>query len=188
MALFRVVPRLAFNEAIAAFKWSNVFYTDQPTVQAAAAWGIGLWDTAWRLAHSTQTFCYEVYASDLVEGTDVYTTVAHDLNPNIFGAKVPAGELMPSWNVARMDINTPSGRPSRKFIRGPWGENDITYDSFTSGAQNALQNAGAALFTYGGAFDEDGQPFTGFALRGVSAKRLGKLAGLAVPSKPIVPA
>ena len=186
MALYRVVLRLAFNEALGAFKWSNVFYTDQATPLAAAAWGIDLWDDAWRLAHSNLTFCYEVYASDLVLDTDNYITLSHGLNPNIFGAKSPSGELMPSWNVARMDLSTPAGRPSRKFIRSPWGEGDIVFDSFGTAAQTALQNAGTALFTLGGAFDEDGQPFTGFTLRGVSNKRLGKLASLGVPSKPIV--
>jgi len=188
MPLYQVNLRLAVNETAYAFKWSNTFYVDVANALAAAYQGHAIWDNAWRTVHASIAFCYETYATSATEGDADYAIVAHPVAANMFGGQAISGDLMPPWNVARLDMNVVGSRPSRKFIRAPWSEGNIQFDNLTGSAATAVGAVGGLLAALGTPIrDESGGTVTSYSPTGATSRRLGKWAYTGVPSKPILP-
>lgn len=186
MALFRVVVRKAWRSATEAFKWSNVYYTDAPDVATAAGRGLGYWNRE-RIFHDTTTFLYEVYASDLVPLTQNFTTLPA-VDGQEFGQYLDATELYHPSIVLRVDFLVPSSRPSRKFYRIPFREGTVvngvgTLAAFTAAATDGLDQ----LLALGAQapVDESGNGFTGYVIRGLTTRRLGREAHEGVPAAPV---
>jgi hypothetical protein len=92
---------------------------------------------------------------------------------------------MPYFVVARLDMNVANSRPSRKYIRAPWGEGHIATDNLIGTALTEVQSAANGL-TVAGIRDESGSLISSTSLKGITSRRLGKLAFLSVPGKPVV--
>lgn len=183
MPLFRVVPRLAYRDTNDAYKWSNVWYLNQPTVLEAAQGGQSLM-ARMLPALSENAYCYEIYASDLAEGTSVFVNFAPTVS--LLGEWPVTGELYNAAIVYRFSLNVPSSRPSRKFWRVPFHEGDIDSLNIASGLTLALSNALDDVFDdIGSAIrDESDNLFTGYVLDGLTVKKLGRTARVDVPPNP----
>lgn len=187
MPLYQTNIRIAVNESAYAFKWSNTFYVDVANALAAAYQGLAIWDNAWRTVHASVAFCYEVYATSVTEGDADYAIVSHPVAANIFGGQAVSGDLMPPFNVVRLDMNVVGSRPSRKFIRAPWSEGNIQFDSLTGTAATAVGNVGSLLSALATPIrDESGNTVSSYTQKGVTSRRLGKWAYTSVPTKPVV--
>lgn len=185
MPIYRAQMKIAVNESSGAFKWSNVFFVDAASATAACDYAITLWDSHWRKAHTTTAFMYEVYASDLLPTTVDYAIKSHLLTSSIFGAIAPSGDLMPVFVVARVDLNVPNSRPSRKYVRAPYYEGAVATDNLVGTALAGLQDAANGVVG-SGIRDESGAVITSATLKGITSRRLGKFAFVGVPGKPVV--
>lgn len=185
MGLYKVLLRKAVNDAGGAFKWSNSYYVETLSSLTAAATGIQIWQEAESLFHRGRVFCYEVYASSVLSGDTDYhiEAVAPGDQPGLFAG---AGDQLPLFNVVRVDLNTAAGgRPSRKFYRPTLEEGDQTNGIITNAALvTAIQNAMVLLEGIGGVRDESGNSFSSATIKGITSRRLGKFAAVAVPPAP----
>lgn len=184
MALHRIVIRQAINTPGAVFKWSNVYFADVADVPAAAAFGQDLAQAS-RQYLDELAFVYEVYASDLLPGTDNFTVQA--ISGDQLGLFVQGTtDFMPPFVCVRVDIGTALGRPSRKFVRAPWREASIMNGTGVTGSVTAaLDDFWSLAFTTGSPLrDVDGEQFVSFAIRSVTSRRLGREASVNVPPTP----
>lgn len=183
MPIFRVQTRLAHDTVgYTPYKWSYLWYVDAENLSAAVAVGEAIW-AALRPAHSQRAYCYELYVSDLLPSTVTYT-----LSPiapgNQRGTAAVVANLLPSFNVVRVDLNAVSSRPSRKFHRLPLGEDQIVNAELAASSAIAIQEAYADAIAIPGVVDESGNGLTGAIVKGITSRRLGKFAYTAVPSGP----
>lgn len=190
MAVFAVQLRQAQGGGAYpnSFKYSNVFYVNEPTAADAAADGLIIWG-AMRAAIFESAYCYSIYATDLVPGTANYYQMA-----------VPAGSqrglLVPiagaqTYNpivCGRVDLLVPNSRPSRKFVRGGYATDVMANGgrAFVGTYQLLLQEAFDQILidTGGQLCDVDGQPVSGTQTLGVTTRELGREAFSDVPTPP----
>jgi hypothetical protein len=184
MPLFRATLRKACDAPnIPREGWSNIYYIQAADLAAAANEAEQLWHDYERTFHSIYAYCYEAYVSDLVPNTSVYTTVG--IAPGFQrGVRNGGGEVMALWNAVRVDLTTPSGRPSRKFYHLPLSEGDVAGMRLSTEVVAAIVDAFTDVFAEVPLRDESGQVFTGFILKGLTSKRLGRHAGSGVPAPP----
>lgn len=184
MALFRVLTRMAVRTSADAYTWSYVWYVEAADVDAAAVVGRDeIWPSL-AVCHKTIAFCYEIYASDLVPSTTNYTVIGVDAGDQP-GLVTGSGQLYRATSVCRVELNVAGGRPSRKYLRLPFDETEVT---------NGIVIETSAIDDINGTFtdivaitslrDESGNLFTGYTIKGVTDRRLGKLARNAVPPSP----
>lgn len=183
MAIFRVQTRLAHDSpGYTPYKWSYLWYVNTDTLGDAVTLGEQIWE-ALRPAHSLRAFCYELYVSDVLP-----TTVTYTLSPiapgNQRGTAPAVSNLLPSFNVVRVDLNAVSSRPSRKFHRLPLGEDQLVNGELASSSATAIRDAFDLAAGLANVCDESGNPFTGVVVKGITSRRLGKFAYTAVPSGP----
>lgn len=184
MPLFRVIPRMALRTSADAYTWSYVYYVEAADVNEAAAFGRDqLWpDLA--VAHLNVAFCYEIYASDLNPATTLYTVLAVDPGDQP-GAITPTTQLYNASIVVRVELNVAGGRPSRKYHRFPLTEDMITNGiALESVAIDALNTAYAGVVGETALRDESGNEFSGYTIKGITTRRLGKFARNSVPPSP----
>lgn len=190
MALFRVLTRMAAGGGTMpdAYKWSYIWYVEAADPAAAAAVGVDLWNESLAGCHNEYAYCYEIYASDLIESTSLYTVEA-----------IPSGDQRGTLNtggagdfynpnvVARVELNVAGGRPSRKYVRIPliesWVANGGRNIGLTS-VQTALETAFASAIATPGLRDESGNSFSGITYKGLTIRRLGKNARNDLPTPP----
>ena len=185
MTLFRVQLRKAVSEGGISAKWSNIYYVEADDVSDAASKGVELWTDCEQGFHRPFVFCYEVYASDLAPDTDVYTVLALDAGDQRGGLTSDSGQILPLFNVVRDDLGVVGGRPSRKFYRPMLGEADQTGGVINNSALTAAILGGtAALILKDFTRDESGNTFNSTSVKGITSRRLGKLASTAVPTPP----
>jgi len=186
MPLFKVSVRKAVNDAGGAFKWSNSYYVQTDTPGAAAVLGRAIWVNAEAVFHRSRVFCYEVYATTVAPGDNSYVilpTPEADQPGQIAGA----GDQLPLFNVIRVDLPTVlPGRPSRKFYRPTLEEGDQTNGILTNATLLAALNAGLTYLweEIPELADESNNLFNGYTIRGITSRRLGKFASVAVPPAP----
>lgn len=183
MAIFRVQTRLAHDTVgYTPYKWSYLWYVNVDDLEAAVTLGEQIWE-ALRDAHSLRAYCYELYVSDILPSTVTYTL--SPISPGNQRGTAPAvSNLLPSFNVVRVDLNAVSSRPSRKFHRLPLGEDQLVNGELASSSATAIQEAFALAAGLANVCDESGNPFTGAIVKGITSRRLGKFAYTAVPSGP----
>lgn len=171
-----------------AFKYSNVFYVNEPTAADAAADGLIIWN-AMKAAIFESAYCYSIYATDLLPNT-----------PNYYQLPVPSGDqrgdLAPVGGAqtyhpivcARVDLLVPNSRPSRKFVRGGYATDVMANGgrAFVGTYQTLLQDAfNQILIDTGGQLcDIDGQAVAGMQVIGVTTRELGAEAFSDVPTPP----
>lgn len=171
-----------------SFKYSNVFYVNEPTAADAAADGQIIW-MAMREAMFESAYCASVYATDLVPGTANYYHLPIPVGDQR-GVLAPVGGSLTVHPIVcgRVDLIVPSSRPSRKFVRGGYAT-----DVFANGMRAfvgtyllALQDAFEAIITNTGGqlCDVDGQPVVAAIAMGVTTHELGAEAFNDVPTPP----
>lgn len=185
MPLFRVQLRMAINrpDLGQVYKWSNLYFGEVADAADGVAKGVSWWSVL-RSCHNENAFCYAVYASDLVPATTNYLigSVPEELQ---LGTLTGSGGFLPPFNVARVDLAVASSRPSRKFLRVPLQEGDITLGQLTGAIVDAIDDTFTDLLALTDApVDESGNAFVGALTLGVTSRRLGKFAFTAVPSPP----
>lgn len=190
MALHRVITRLAAGGGTFpdAYKWSYVWYMEAADPASAALAGATLWVAHLRKGHNEYAYCYEVYASDLVQSTTLFTTlgVTPAVQRGLFDAPTEFEAYNPSI-VVRVDLNVTSGRPSRKFHRVPLLEGDVGSGgrAISNGALTAAINeAYEEVVAFPGLRDESGNTFSGWSIQGLTTRRLGRDARNDLPSPP----
>lgn len=190
MPLYLAQVRIATQE-LGGRKWSNRYYVDAATETQAHAYARELWYAS-RGVHNITTYCYETYVN--LMNDPPFSVGSVEAMPAIdSGGTLPntgRGELLPSFNVVRMDFPVTGSRPSRKFFRPLLREGDTVGDTLT-GADILL-----AFTTLKADFrdlpfvrDVDGQPWVTSAdsiLKGVTSRKFGREAALNVPPQPAV--
>jgi hypothetical protein len=185
MALFRMQLRQAINRPDLGqqYKWSNLYYVEAASLVIATAFGPSAWAIL-KDATNENAFCYEVYTSDLVPGTTVYSIDAIP-TANQPGTLTGSGGFLPNFNVVRVELNVAGGRPSRKYHRMPLQEGDIVLGSLEAAASAAIQDTyDALLASIIPLRDESGNELTSVTLKGITSRRVGKLAYTGVPPAP----
>lgn len=134
--------------------WTNRYIVQAPDLAAAHAIAMGIVATE-RSAHQVQVLFTKVRTSDGQPNTDVYQVT----NINEFGQRAATGDLLPLFNVVRVDFNVSGGgRPSRKYLRGILTESDISFNTIITGTVTSLETLYATpLAALTGFVDVDGQ-------------------------------
>lgn len=183
MAIYRMQTRIAQDTpSTTPYKWSYLWYVDAADLSAAVAVGEALW-AALRPAHSNYAYCYELYITDLVPSTTNFVTSPITAG-NQRGTAGLVTNLLPSFNVARIDLNVVGSRPSRKFQRLPLGETQIQNGVLEDSASDTFREAYLDAIAIPGIVDESGNGFVGVTVKGVTSRRLGKFAYTGVPNGP----
>lgn len=182
MPLHRVTIRKAISGSSGLnFKWSNVYYVEATGPTNAVGIGSGIW-TRERNFHHTDTFCYQIYASDLVPNTINFAYGAPTAALQ-FGTYAGAGEWYTDFTCVRVDLFVPNSRSSRKFYRPPFREGDIANGLTLAPAFLAALTTGMdQIRALPELRDESGNPITGWANMGITSKRLGRDARHDIPS------
>jgi hypothetical protein len=137
--------------------WTNRYIVEALSLADAATLGDSIYE-AEKNIHRTNVLFTKVRTSDGTPNTDVYRVSAK----NAMGELAPvAGEMLPLWNICRVDFSTGSGRPSRKYLRLPCYEGDIVDGQFNAGFLTTIDTSYAAILrALVGFVDVDGQVFT----------------------------
>jgi hypothetical protein len=137
--------------------WTNRYIVSALNLADAASLGDDIVELEKNI-HRTNVQFTKVRTSDFDPGTDVYRVRAI----NEFGELAAvSGDMLPLWNVCRVDFSTGSGRPSRKYLRLPCYEGDIVDGVFNSGFLATIGTSYAVpLLALTGFVDVDNQVFT----------------------------
>ena len=190
MALYLVQNRIATQD-FGGRKWSNRYFVDALTEPQAHEYALEIW-RAVKAIHNINTYCYETYANRVGDAPFTVGSVVGVPVIDAYGTltNTGRGELLPSSNVIRIDFPVVGSRPSRKFFRPCLREGDTVGDSIT-GADLLLGltdlKADFRLLTF--IRDVDGESWitsSDAIVRGVTSRRFGREAALAVPPAPSV--
>lgn len=187
LPLFRVMTRLAHDvNASRPYKWSYTWYTDDMAPQGAAQQGVTAWTTYLRNFHRVNCYCYQVYASSVLEG-DINFSMAAPVSNMRRGALGNEGDPLPNFTTLRIDLNVDGSRPSRKFLRIPLGAQDVESGVFTNTTLGTaiLANMQGMLDTQEWV-DPQGSLLTGVTLFGITSRRVGRDAYNDVPVGPAI--
>lgn len=137
--------------------WTNRYILEAGSLGQASADGQNIVNFERAITSSQVTFTrYRV--SDQVPLTDVFQIVAL----GVLGLRVLTGPLLPLFNVVRVDFTAELGRPSRKYLRGVLGEDDIVFNSIAQPTQVLVFDLYALpLFQSTVFVDVDGQALVG---------------------------
>lgn len=190
MALYRTSLRMAHDVTFSQRrKWSNTFYVEAPNATAAAAAVAVGWESALRGGVRANIFAYEVYATDLLPGTEDYdvVTIPSGLARGTIGLQASQNYLLKACLGVVLRVS--GSRPSRKFWRCGLNELDVV-DGVSVGGTiiDLVENAfGEFLVEMGGALrDPDGQPFEDVGRIYLTTREFGRTAGYDVPEAPPV--
>lgn len=186
MALFSIAIKQSWDTAgITRRKWSNVFFADAPNADAAAALGVNLWTTYLRGAARTTVFAYEVYATSLLQGDDVYKIQSVPAAQSRGTLAIPSGEAYAPKNCLSITIPASQGRPSRKYWRpGLWESDVVAGQAVNSTLVQAVESAFNSMLVTELLVDPDGQPLTGQVVARFTSRAFGRESAENVPLPP----
>lgn len=189
MPLFNIGVRKAINTNGIAYKWSNRYFVQMPDTLSALELGLDIWENIEAAFHLDLAFCYEIYANNTEDAPFTPgTTFAVPLG--VQRGLIEAGpdntpDLLPPWNVVRVDFPVVASRPSRKFYRIPLIEQQITSGQLNASWLAVAQPALNLFSTVLAMRDIDNQPYSGNPIiRGLTSRRLGRDASQSVPPGP----
>lgn len=189
MSLWKLTIKKAVNTGGLAYKWSNTYFAEAATATEALSTAASIWINGERLFHNQLAFAYEFYVNNTADPPFTPGTVGTVL-PEVRRGIRPANlvdvpQVMPAFNVLRVDFPVPVSRPSRKFYRIPLLETDVTSQQITVDLAEDVQEGVNYIASLPAIRDPDGQPFGGTGInRGITSRRLGREAALAVPVGP----
>lgn len=133
--------------------WVNVYYVFAPwDSQTATDAAYGILSAEQNITYNSVIFT-KMRIDDRIVGTDSYRTIPI----NVPGLKSGGSALFPLFNVARFDLQTGQGRPSRKYLRGVLAEADVDFLTFSSAFIANAQDYGTGLTTITALCDLDDQ-------------------------------
>lgn len=119
--------RLTIEKMYQGEYWTNVYYLagDIGASGSDAADIIA----AEQAIHMNTVLFTKARLDDNTEDTDVFATITI----NEFGARDPSGvQMLPLFNVLRVDFSAGGGRPSRKYLRGCLVETFVNFNTIES--------------------------------------------------------
>lgn len=148
--------RLTIEKMYQGEYWTNVYWLSTDLSDSAAA-AVDILAAERAITLSPVLFT-KMRIDDGVEDTDVFVTSS----PNLFGLRSPGGnEMVPLFNVLRVDFAAGVGRPSRKYMRGVLTEDDVIFNTIRATPLATLDAAYAAVVAAVTAFvDVDGEDIT----------------------------
>lgn len=174
--------KVDIQKVIGTEYWTNVYHVEADNLADAKTIGDQI-VVLEKAGHTENVQFNRMRVSDVAPDTDAYVTVPLTGQ----GSLANAGEILPLWNVVRVDFFTTVGRPSRKFLRGIVQEGYSNGTVITGGLRDTIQNQYATpLANLLGVVDVDGQPIEGgqvFATIGMRQLRRGSKRRL----NPIIP-
>lgn len=186
MPLFLVQTRKA-TQNFGGRKWSNRYYVDAVSATQALDKGEQLWGSVERPFHYEDTYCYEIYVNQ-AEDKPFTPGETRPLDPSAQSGlrdTLGQGDLMPEFCAVRVDFPVSGSRPSRKFYHPFLREADCNGNGLAASFLADLGTGLAGLAGIPGLRDDDNEPWAGTSSpRGITSRRLGKLAALAVPPPP----
>lgn len=188
MALYRVAWRLAHDVTWPARrKWTTTAFVDAASAIMAGAAAAAAWTAYLRAATFDTVFCYEVYASDMVPGTDNYYT--QSITPGSQRGTIASsgmGEPYLLKACVTTSLNVTGSRPSRKFWRpGLYELAVVNGVGITTALDTAIRNAWAGLCSDETFVDPDGQLYNSVGTLRLGTREFGRYAGNDVPSPPV---
>jgi len=148
--------RITVEKSGYSMSWVNVYYAAGTGVDQFTAEVNGIVAAERPLLLSTIAIT-KVRVDDQVKGTDNYRTYTI----NQMGTRASqVSDTAPLWVTARIDFNTATGRPSRKYIRGSLVEADFNMVQIVTGTIAMYQAYGDAIVNLAAIVDVDGQDFT----------------------------
>jgi len=190
MPLYKVSLRFATDNTWARrTKWSNSFYLNRPTAGEASQVMVAAWQTSLRGTVRNTVFAYEVYSSSVLEGDvtyDVRTITAGNQRGGL--STVDLGQQYQQNSCLSVTMPVTGSRPSRKFWRPGLYENDVTNGEIVNPVlvETVALGFDELLSEFGDTFllDPDGQTLTGPVRVRFTQRKLGRQAGLNLPSPP----
>ncbi len=158
MAVYQVDIEKSFSpSAGTTVYWTNVYHVDAASVAAAQTQAANI-QAAERPIHLTAVNFtkYRVRLATTPGAAGSVTTTA------LLGTRAGTG-TMPLFNVFRVDFSTATGRPSRKYLRGPLLTGDNLSGVLGAAAQTVLGTYAGTIYAIAGICDKQGQAFTGYA-------------------------
>lgn len=185
MGLFVVSLRQAMERGSTPYrKWSNTFFVETETAEAAASLVNDGWVNILRNHVREHVYAYQVYATDMLVATSEYIVEAID--PAFQrGVVSRPDEIYTPENCVAVSITVPASRPSRKFWRPGLTEADFgngVFDNTTLLGQ--IISDFNDLIASGPFRDVDGQNWISVLGVKQSIRRLGRTAPFDVPAGP----
>lgn len=189
MPLFSISTRKAVNTSGIAYKWSNRYFSVANTADQALQFGLNYWNVAERTFHNQLAYCYQIYVNNVEDAPNTPGQVANvpiqDQRGFRAATALSINNLLPAWNVVRVDFAVQGSRPSRKFYRIPLLESDITFAQIDADLLGDILNGCNTLAVAAEMRDVDGEAFTGdLGTIALTSRRLGREASFNVPSAP----
>lgn len=187
MPLYKASLRMATDmPGQPARKWSNTYFWDAASAFVAADATRNLWNGFLKGVSRERVYCYEVYATDLAEGTTDYVVLPIAPGDQRGTLPLPASDpYMPKVCVA-VELLVNGSRPSRKFFRPGLTEADIaagvTLDSTLAAA--IADAFGDAAEGFSGLRDVDNQPIFGVGKVRLTTREFGRESTNLVPTPP----
>jgi hypothetical protein len=150
--------------------WTNVYWGAGSTVLDFTA-DIATIVNAEKALYDGNTTITKVRVDDAVQGTDNYRTYVY----NVVGTYAPGAgnEFVAPFVVGRVDFETGTGRPSRKYLRHCLYEADIAGMNLSAGAITRLNAYATSIVGTAAIVDVDGQDFvSGAAFPKVAMRQL----------------
>lgn len=142
-------------------RWTNRYILRADTITMADGVAQLIYNYE-RSVHSPAVEFERIRTSDRIPDTDVY--IINELHT--FGLFNYDGERTPLWNVAVVLFETLMGRPSRKYLRIPIHESQMSGDNLGSGLIAALdQNYAQPMWQLPEFVDVDDQRFVGASVQ-----------------------
>lgn len=180
MAVFKI----DVEKQLGSEYWSNVYYVEANGIAEAATFAVPIAQAERSFTSNTVLFT-KARTSDLVPNTDNYITSV--LNAYGQNAGQPS-ELLPLFNVIRVDLVTGRGRPGRKYYRACLFEPYVSGSPWTlsAGIVDAVNNAINGLLATVPLVQKDGdQIVTAEVYTTVSMRQLRR--GSKRKQKPVLP-
>lgn len=159
---------LDIEKSIPGEFWTNRYILDAASLVNAVAVGNQIVSIE-RAIHRPGVTFTRFRVSDMDPNTDVYSIVALAL-PGL--APADASGTLPLFNVVRVDFNTGSGRPSRKYLRLPLVESQNQDGTLVAAAADFIHtNYTIPMLGVNEYVDVDGEPFVSGATHQYVAMR-----------------
>lgn len=158
MALYQgEIEKLYQNEY-----WVNRYYVEAADLVAAVV-AMGAIYAIERNVHATQVTFTKINTRTAAPGDDTYNTSVL----NTQGLRdLLGGDMLPLFNVARVDMQAAVGRPSRKYLRGVLCEPDTLAFNIVAAVQSFINtNYATPLAAVAAYVDIDGQEIVSGAVK-----------------------
>jgi hypothetical protein len=174
--------QLDIEKAFGSEFWTNRYILNAASLSAAVASIGGVINAERNITDQNVSFT-RCRVADLDPNTDQYTIVPL----NQVGARANLTNLLPLFNVLRVDFGVAEGRPSRKYLRGVLVEGDIDFTTISTSALTFFDtNYVDLLVPFDSYVDVDGEPIiSGSVYPQVAMRQLRR--GSRRRTEPIIP-